>query len=426
VWRAWLAGLVVVSSGCGHSGPDEVPTPDAPSDGAIPPDGPQFALTTIIVYDSGGLMPLAGTTVHFVAPDLTINVVQTDIEGVAHSSVPPGSTAIVFQEDGIGPLVKVFAGTSPGDIIISGRRRPEAFPALGDVTFQLPSFPNAQGYRLDLSCANPASSTTPQITVQPLMCPEIHTATAVAWATDINGAPISGPSVFRNFNLAGFAGSQAQMPSYDASQAFTMTSSFTNVPANATEATWTERFFVGTNVLTSEASATLPATQLPMFAVVDWGISSLSYRPAGFGVVRVDQTETSGVSSPFAFDANAMIRGIRNGSYNAATDSIRWEEDTLGQPAVLVNALLRLNLTNRHLDIELHAPRDPSLAIKLPPLPPEVSLGPTDVVIVDLIAQTIAGKTYSEMLTDVDSNNAFTPVYWDSAFAGKVLEARGD
>jgi hypothetical protein len=139
--------------------------------------------------------------------------------------------------------------------------------------------------------------------------------------------------------------------------------------------------------------------------------------------VRVDKVETNGVSSPFVFDAADMIRGIRGSSYDAATNSVRWEEDTIGQPAMLVNARLTLNFTDRRLAIELHAPRDPSLAIKLPPLPPEVSLGPTDFVVVDLFAQTIAGKTYSEMLTDVDTNHAFTPVFWDSAFAGKVFEA---
>jgi hypothetical protein len=317
--------------------------------------------------------------------------------------------------------VKIFANTQPGDAIVSGRVRQQAFAPLGSVTFQLPAFPNATSYRLHVSCTSPALGTQPQFTVQPLSCPDAAQAQAVGWATDAAGNAISGPSVLRDFALQ--AGATIQLGAYDANAVITKQSSFTNFPAGATEARWIERFLIGTNVLSAEGSVAVPAAQMTLVSTVDWSASTMSFKPSGFGVVRVDDIQTTGSTSPFVIDAGDLLRGIRNASYDGTEKVIEWEEASAGQTATLVNAQLSLTNSDRFLDVELHAPYDPSLQIALPPLPAELSFGASETVIVRLTTQAAPGRTYGEMLSVVDTDTAFTLPFFLPAFTGRVFEA---
>jgi hypothetical protein len=432
MWRVWVIGSLL--AGCdaffGGAADDEPPqTPDASAPDAGPDSpGPTFEATRIIVYSTDGSVPLPGTLVHFVAPDqTTIKEVVTDQEGIASASTPPNSTAIVFQKDEsqLGPLVKIFGGTTPGDTIISGRRRRQDFPVLGNVTFQLSSFPNAAGYRVNVSCASPTGfSTTPFVTVQVLECPQINGASAIGWAVDSAGVAISGPAVIPGLNLGGAVGSTVQFSGYREFDVMTLSPSFTNIPVTATDVRWAERLFLDVNTLASEFEVPLPASPQTVFSSVHWSIGTLRYLPAGgFGEVRVDLVQDSGATA-FPFDAATMIRGIKNGHYAAATNTIVWEEEAGGVPGVMMHARISLTNTNRRLQIQLHAPYDPSRSIALPPLPDEVALHPGESVIVDLTAQTIADHTYTEMLFTTDTSHAFTPVFWEPSFEGTVFEAR--
>lgn len=426
MWRVGVLGVVLGGCDLFFGAPSSSGIADATSDTA---DGlePNFEATRIIVYTTDGTATLPGATVHFVAPDqTTIKEVITDQEGVASASTPPDSTVIVYQKDALqlGPLVKIFKSTTPGDTIIAGRRRQQGTGALGSVTFQLSSFPAAAGYRVNVSCASPTGfSTTPVIAVQVTNCPSILNATAIGWAVDGTGAAISGPALLRGFNLSGVIGSTVQFDGYRELDVMTMTPSFTNIPPTATDVTWTERLFLDVDVLATEFEVPLPVSSMPAFSTFDWSIGTLRYKPeGGFGEVRVDLVQDSGVTA-FPFDANAMIRGIKQGRYSGARNAIEWEEEAGGIPGEIIHVVASLTNTERRLQLQIHAPYGSSRSIPLPPLPAEVALAPNSAVQLYLTTKTISGWSYSQMLSTADTNPGFTPVYWDPSFEGKVLEA---
>jgi hypothetical protein len=376
---------------------------------------PIFEATRVIVYDRDGMTLLPDTLVHFIAPDGHVKTAMTDGEGIAGASTPPDSTIVVFgrDESQLHPLLKIYVQTQPGDTIVSGRRRP-SLPATEQVTYELPNFNGAAGYRLNVACALPAFSSQRQITVALSPCPAPRRA--IGWAVDGAGAPISGPSL----GPAGSGGTIVQMAAYQtAGFQAPIAGTFTNIPAFATDATWTIRTFVGLDVLATEATAPVATQQQTIFSNGEWGVSSLTYRPFGFGPVRLDRVTLNGVGD-FQVDAANLPRGIRNAAYDQATNSITWEEDTVGQPSTIVHALV---ISVGRVQMQVHAPYSATRSITLPPLPPEVALGPSDPVQLDLKTQAIVGKSYAEMLSFTDTNNDFTPVYWDPGFEGMVVEA---
>jgi hypothetical protein len=369
------------------------------------------------VYQPSGVQPLADAVVQFIAPDQTIVETHTDVDGVASAPTPPNSTVVVMYQPGV---AKVFANTQPGDRIIVGPRRAPDGPDLsGTITFQLGSVQNAAGYRLRASCSDEVSSTGLVLTIQPRMCAEMTFATIAAWAVDASGQPISGASLIRTANLLALEDDVVQMPSYRSDGTFTLTPQFTNVPAGINDASWTARFMIG-EVVMAEGTGT-PGTSVQFPALADSSVYSFSYRPIGFGPVRIDQVGTSGAGG-FGFDAFLMLRGIRNPTFDPGARAISWEEDTVGQPAMLVAAEITAGATR----VELYAQYDVSRTIALPPLPAELALDASAVVHVR--TQTIFDHTYAQMLESVDSNinlsPLYTPNYLPGVFGGRILEAR--
>lgn len=416
---------MLLAGGCNlYFSETPAPTPDGPvAPGAdAPADASSFVPTRVIAYGTDGSSLLADTLVHFISPDHQIHAVMTGEDGVASASTPPDSTIVVFQ----GALLKIFVGTQPGDTVISGRRRSRGEGQFGEITIQLGVPPGgAAAYHFRSSCINPVISTSPTFTVPLIDCPQLTTATAIAWAVDSADVPITGPSVFRGINLSGVGSQPLQMPGYmpliNNSTAFPH--ELTNIPIDATERRWIERFFVGIDTVGSESDVSLPSGPVTMLTAVDWSIHTLEYKTAQFGKVRVDAVQHNG-ASPFAFDASAMICGLRDAHYDAATNAVRWEEQTACLPSRLVNA----RISTSQATIELHGPNDGTQTIALPPGLPLQGASVIELfgqILVDrLPGDVLVERSYSQSLADVDTNFAFTPVYWDPAFAGKVLEAR--
>jgi hypothetical protein len=417
-----LAICLLAACGGGASDPVTPDPPDAAVSGDAPPpfEPPIHAPTRVIVYQPSGTAPLVDATVQFIAPDQTIVETHTDLEGVATASTPPNSTVVVLYQPGV---AKVFANTQPGDRIIVGRRRVTEFPEFsGTITLQLGGVQNAAGYRIRASCSDEVSSPTPILTIQPRMCAEMSSATIAGWAVNASGQPITGVSLARNVTLASLVGNanMLQMPSYRTDNNVTVTMQLSNLPAGATDVGWSARLFVG-DVLVADGSTT-PAGSLQFQGIADSAITSFGYRPAGFGPVRVDEVETGGSGTVFVVDAFHMLRGIRNPTFDPQSRTIAWEEDTVGQPAMLVAAELTVGSTR----IEVYAQYHPSRTIVLPPLPAELALDGSAVVHVR--TQTILDHTYDEMLETVDSNISASPLYTSlyvpSVFGGRILEAR--
>jgi hypothetical protein len=415
--------LLLLVCACGN-GSNESPLT---GDGAV--DAPDeidafvapITVTALDHYGSQPHLPLKNAIVQFVAPDGTVQTTSTNNFGVASAIAPPNTTVLLFQKGELNyPLVKVFVGANPGDEIAIGRYSREAFIDIGDVTFDLPAATDATNYKLSLSCGRRIGGFDRQLMMRVTDCAAHQTATAVGWAEAPGGVVIGGASVMTGLNLATLVGTTVTMPAYGATTS--VSGSMVNVPATATDVSWNAFFYKNNDrMLVTWGGSTQASATVPVFDVGDRAVSALAFKLPGFERSYYYENHPSQVSS-VTLDGAGMIRPFANLAYDKATNSVTWNEATVGQAPTIVSfhMMTHINGTTK-MYLHLHAPYDPARKITLPQLPAELAIGANETVTLLGKFQAMAGKSYSDMLEIVDTSAL---VEHDPTFTGQLWMVR--
>jgi hypothetical protein len=417
-------------SACG-GGQDVIP--DAAPDAA---DASVAGLIRAFVYDSQTGHDLeAGRKVEFVSPDGTIQTLYTDTHGLAEAICLPNTTVVVQAKGDIGePVLEVFGGTTPGETIIVGRQPPNTAGTglpVGDVTFTVPDFSGAARYEIHTSCELASYQTGTSLRVEVTACASMTSAHVVAWATDGNGVPISGPSVMENVDLSQAIGTTVTMPAYAAGPLAT-TATVASLPAGL-ETRWelarhygvdpTRFWFVRS---TPSPSATLPVVSQPIGDRMHVNVVlAPPPSPSGDHIEQVIFDSFAAPVDAIEVDGAAMIRPVTNPVYDRAQRRVRWTEGP-GRPAVMINSSIRVTtpIRSQKVRLELHMPHDGTASFELPPLPPELEPATGDELTIYLKMQIVEGQSYHDMIQTIDTDLSNTPVLFDPMFVGESWIAR--
>lgn len=386
---------------------------------------------SVSVYQLGSALPSAGTEVHLIAPDDSVQIVVTDANGFAEAASPPNSRVVVFQDW----MTRIFYAANPGDHIIVGFRMPRNEPNLGTVRFAMRprsgwekmTHPTGIRYALHVSCVyDHRLDTQPTIDRLLVDCPHATNATAVGWIEDAGtGELLTGASVLRNIDLTAHLGETIRMPAYTP-KLVTASGQFINTPPDA-RLIWGMESHYGDDPAVFAFGSTFDAqpnvvNTMPSLGIGERTLSALQISmPLVFGSVthlRVD----AGFAANYFVDADASRRmqHISFERFNNHSRTIDWHPASDGQPPSMVYAHLYVSGSGAApYEIELYAPTDDG-SVMLPPLPPARTPQLTDGVIARAAFYRISNETYSEWLQAHSSRDPYNVTTWSPEMPREV------
>ncbi len=392
-------------------------TGDAPGSGdgdAAAVDGaPARGTITVTVYGDygdrgpGELVP--GADVYFVEPDSTTTHVRTGADGVATAQEPNNTTIWIVHHDGSTSYgIETYEGAQIGDSIIAGDpTSPGPDTVLGSAYVAFPSYSDAAEYTLALSCTSGTSGSVSPLAGNFVGCTQENAANAVVWATDSMGNLGYTSATGVDLTQHTSAGTALSLPAFQPGATLGVT--VTNLPSALGEssADLFARYTMGTDPTNLEvillSEETLTDTMTSSAPIAPFGdhtrVNGPVYLGANEYTINYDGT-TPALLSSVTIDASTMVHPAKGWSYDSATTSITWTQESIGVDPTVVQSVLAWNGGNL-VTWELTAPYSGSASLALPTFPSDLlslMYVPSDAVTkqVDLSAYT--GKTYHDIL----------------------------
>jgi hypothetical protein len=248
-------------------------------------------------------------------------------------------------------------------------------------------------------------------------CPLSADATAIAWAVDQRGTPVSGPSTLHHLDLSTLVNTTVAMPAFTGAPA-SITGVIT-LPTNSQNVEWAETYYQADDAaILSYAASSPPATPMTLVAVGNHTRSTVMFQPPNSNPLRYDQADASLVTD-FAFDAGGAIRSLEVVQLDLLTQTISWTEGNNAAAPTIVNAIVVILANGQtRSELHIHAPYT-GASLALPPLPAEIAPHGGDTGQVQTTFELVDGTDYATLVQQIDSYVGATPI-GDPAFVGKV------
>src|SRR5262249_15642545 len=155
------------------------------------------------VFDPGS--PASGAKVVFAAPAQAVQIVFTDVNGIAESHATPGTTVTVIQTASFQTVFSTFLGLQPGTMVIAGPRKALTQASSHQMTADMPAVADGRFYTVIPACpfdemADLTIETRVELSAR-MPCSNATAATLVGRVYDSTNHNLLGVSIVDNADL---------------------------------------------------------------------------------------------------------------------------------------------------------------------------------------------------------------------------------